>query len=81
MVISLEREYGSTTSRGRENVGGRGDGGKREMRIFEGWTGRLAGSEKRLIDRGEKKTLDKGARKWRNRLDENHSSQAAEPGS
>ena len=36
--------------------------------------GRLAGSENGLIDRGEKKSLDKGARKWCSRVDENRSS-------
>jgi hypothetical protein len=42
--------------------------------------GRLAGSEERLIDRGEEKTLDEGAQKWCSRLDENRDSEAAEPG-
>jgi hypothetical protein len=39
--ISLEREYGSTTSRGRENVGGASKAGKREMLFF----GEMLGSE------------------------------------
>ena len=42
--------------------------------------GRLVGSEKGLIDRGEKKALDEGAQKWCSRLDENRDSEAAEPG-
>jgi hypothetical protein len=35
------------------------------------FTGRLAGNGKRMINRGKNKSLDKGARKWCSRLDEN----------
>jgi hypothetical protein len=53
---------------------------KTEMDGLPEGAGRLAGIEKGLIDRVEKKTLDGGARKWCSRLDENRSSEAAEPG-
>jgi hypothetical protein len=53
---------------------------KPEIQIEPVDAGRLAGSKRGLIDRGEKKTLDEGARKWCSRLDENRSSEAAEPG-
>ena len=55
-------------------------GNQRKNMVQAVEAGRLAGSKRGLIDRGEKKTLDEGARKWCSRLDENRSSEAAEPG-
>jgi aryl-alcohol dehydrogenase-like predicted oxidoreductase len=80
VVLATKYTNAAAGFTGKPGTDANAGGNQRKNMVQAVEAGRLAGSKRGLIDRGEKKTLDEGARKWCSRLDENRSSEAAEPG-